>query len=807
MNCAPRQTLLLCVAALTANAAASEFKLFPAELPQGIFAGDSFALLEKGKLALQCGDAAGAEKFLLLWKKNFPSKPAALEAALCLFRKDHAGAEAVMSAIAADPENPDYFKACFFKARQAFQNGDWFGSCSWFKAAEKGKIPAALQWQSKAGVIQSLAAAGLYEEAEKVLQGAVKEFPQERDLWNKLTVLLLGKTGQFIRLEKFWRDEADAFRSAPDSFLFDGLVAGARAAAAADQLTTAEKFYAEAFQFAVNDIARRNCLKELIPVQEKLDADRAVRTIGKYLLFFPKAADAGSWKLRQGLILNSKKEFSAALKIFSSVLNDKNNPVQERVNAALYAALASEKLGDISVAREFYNSAIRRFGNQPAFDTQVKMQLLEFLLRTKEYASAAVLSEELIGAPGVEDEKLKLRRLVALKKLKRYAEAAEIAAALSVSPVPFHAAEGMWEAAHLTELQEKFKEARQLYLHFIERFPNEGRVPEAMLSAADFALQQQDFSASGKELEEFLQKFPRHESVQKVLLGAVFSLIQQKDKAAFQRAEKLFGRMKKEFSGTAEYDQAVLELARYHQADGNDIQALKLLEEFLKERSQSALFNEALYVSAEIFEKIGNFSKAIEYVDRILDKAPNSHPGVDAAMLGGRCSFRSGNYRKALKYYERAGELGGRGVTALVAAGEAADCHIQLRQAENLSAAAGIYRKLADQTDFPALRAQALYKLGAVCEQMKDDLSALKAYEELLALAGGAPKDWRSAGSWCALSARNALRILLTMPDLPEGSQRAQRICHWYSQLNLPGSEDELLNYLEKIRKHYNLLD
>jgi hypothetical protein len=103
------------VAALTANAAAAEFKLFPAELPLGIFAGDSSALLEKGKLALQCGDAVSAEKFLLLWKKNFPSKPTALEAALCLFRKDHAGAEAVMSAIAADPENPDYFKACFFK--------------------------------------------------------------------------------------------------------------------------------------------------------------------------------------------------------------------------------------------------------------------------------------------------------------------------------------------------------------------------------------------------------------------------------------------------------------------------------------------------------------------------------------------------------------------------------------------------------------------------------------------------------------------------------------------------------------------
>jgi tetratricopeptide (TPR) repeat protein len=475
----------------------------------------------------------------------------------------------------------------------------------------------------------------------------------------------------------------------------------------------------------------------------------------------------------------------------------------------LYAALTSEKLGDISVAREFYNSAIRRFGNQPAFDSQVKMQLLEFLLRTKEYASAAVLSEELTGAPGVDEEKLSLRRLIALKKLKRYAEAAEIAETLSRSPVPFRAAEGMWEVARLTELQEKFREARQLYLRFIERFPNEARVPEAMLSAADFALQQQDFAAAGRELEEFLQKFSRHEAVQKVLLGAVFSLIQQKDKSAFQRAEKLFERMKKEFSGTAEYDQALLEVARCYQAENNYTQALKLLEEFLKERPRSTLFNEALYLSAEIFEKIGNYSKAIEYVDRILDKTPNSHPGVDAVMLGGRCSFRSGDYRKALKYYERAGELGGRGVIALVAAGEAADCHVLLRQTENLKTAAGIYRKLADQTDFPALQAQALYKLGAVYEQMQDNLNALQAYEELLSLAVASPKVRQSSGAaaWCARSARNALRIVLAMPHLPDGSQRAQRIYYLYALLNLPGSADELRSYLAEIRKHYNLLD
>jgi hypothetical protein len=148
-------------------------------------------------------------------------------------------------------------------------------------------------------------------------------------------------------------------------------------------------------------------------------------------------------------------------------------------------------------------------------------------------------------------------------------------------------------------------------------------------------------------------------------------------------------------------------------------------------------------------------------------------------------------------------------VIALVAAGEAADCHVLLRQTENLKTAAEIYRKLADQTDFPALQAQALYKLGAVYEQMQNNLSALQAYEELLALAVASTKIRQSSGAaaWCARSARNALRIVLAMPHLPDGSQRAQRIYRSYALLNLPGSADELRSYLAEIRKHYNLLD
>ncbi|MBR2374114.1 MAG: tetratricopeptide repeat protein, partial [Lentisphaeria bacterium] len=238
-------------------------------------------------------------------------------------------------------------------------------------------------------------------------------------------------------------------------------------------------------------------------------------------------------------------------------------------------------------------------------------------------------------------------------------------------------------------------------------------------------------------------------------------------------------------------------------------EALELLEKFLRMRPDSSKAPEALILAVKLFEKIGNYTTAVEYADRILDKYPNTTFAVEAAMRGGSSCFQSGKYQQALKYYERAGELGGHGVMAQIAAGEAADCHLLLRKPENLAAARRIYARLASETEFPALRVQALYKLGLAFEYSSMNMKALEVYEKLLSLAVSSAKIRNSSGvgSWCARAAHSALRIILSAVDMPDGSQRAQRVYQMYSYLALPGSSDELRNYLKEIQKHYNLLD
>ena len=690
----------------------------------------------------------------------------------------------------------------------AFSSAEWFNACNWFAAADAPGAPAEVSREAKIGLIHALLKMGQYDLAESVLHKVRSEFAAEVELWEKFAVIIAGIKGDFAALEPMWERNFQKFLSGADEGLFEALTRAAAAAEKANQLKIAEKFSAAAYDFAPDDKARRNCFRQLIGIQEKYNAARALRSIDKYLLFFPEAPDAGSVRLCKGMILNREKNFQEALNIFRSILNDKNCTPADRVNAALYAAVSAENLGDISMARELYNSAIRRFGSQPELANQVKISLLEFLVRTKDYSPAAVLGEELAGAAGVNQDQLNSFRLTALIELKRYSEAAVIAVSLSRSADPIHSAEGAWQLARLTELQQELKTARELYLQFISKFPKDNRVPDACLAAAQFALQLRDFQAAGNELEKFASLHTRHPERRKALLGALYAFIQLAPEVRQNKAEELLQKISAEFAGTLEYDQAVIEYSRSLVKNKNYTEALKYLEKFLRERIDSSLVPEALCLAAELFEKIGNHTKAVEYANRILDKFPGSHLAVDAAMLGGRCSFQSGNYRQALKYYERAGELGGRGVIGLVASGEAADCHLMLRTPENLRSAVSIYRKLADNGQFPALQAQALFKLGSAYEQTGDNMKALQAYEELLSRAVASVKMRQSSGvgPWCSRSAHSALRLLLGAPVLPDGSQRAQRICRLYSLLNLPGSSAELESYLKEIRKHYNLL-
>ena len=807
MICAPRQTILLCVAALIGNAAASELERKPANALNAYWAGQVPFVFEKGGI--------GNNTRLLfelsgIFSEEIKKSPGFASIQKKLSVGDYAAVAGVMGQIAADQSDPGRFAARLFLADCAFQSRQYFKAGSLYHSVfNDGSAPSRIAFQGAVGAIDALIRSDAYKGALELLRNVALKFPEQQLLWEKFEVFLLGRSGDYLGLTKVWTAVRDKHPHAPEQLLFEGLNGGADAAVAAQMPRTAEGFYADAFNFAVDDAGRRNCLKKIITLQEKENPGKALLAVDRYLFFFPRAADVGSVKLLRGELLVRLERFSEALQNYREILNSKKYRDEARVQAAFRAAAVAEKNGDLSMAREFFNSAIRRFAAQPELANRVKIQLLEFMIRIREFSSAAVLGDELAGMPGVDQERLNILRLKALSELKRYADAVAIASTLADSPEQFCAAEGAWQMARLNELQGKNKEARRLYLSFADRFPDDKRVPEALLAAVDFAIKEKEYQIAYSKLALYLQKFPDHSNVQKSMTAAVFVLLQQDLPRNRERAEQMFKKMKQLFPNSLETDRAALELIRHSCRHDEHVTALKWIDGFLKERETSTLVPEVLLLGAVIFEKMEKFMLATGYVDKLLDKFPNSSLAVESAMLGGSCCFQMGNYARALKYYERACELGGGGVMAQVAAGEAADCHLQLRKKENLAAAIRIYRDLANRSEFPALQIQAIYKLAVAYEYSNNGMKALEAYEELLSLAVGSEKIRRSSGAalWCARGAKGALRIILGNSNLPDGSQRAQRVYRLYSLLELPGSDGELRHYLDEIRKHYNLLD
>ena len=801
---------MICMAALAVNAFAIELKLFPEKSIENAFSGNSVCLSENIAFSAAMGDVAAAAGKLELLQRKFPETKTAWLSALVMAAGGRADeAAAVLQKIAADKNDPARLQACFYLAQDLVSKENYFSALHFFQQLDDPDVPEHLRFQGRRGVVLCLMKCGVFEQADALLAKAGKDFPGHGRYWDQMRTALLGYSGKYAELESFWKNKRKNHSPAPSDLLFDGLRAGAKAAAEGKAFEKAEFLCAESFSFAADNKARRNVLKDLAALQEKHFPERALKTIARYFRYFPKDPSAGELKLLQGAILNRLGRYAEAQDLLMKLLKDPAVSSKERAYGAVLAAFSAEKLADPGLARELYNSAIRRLGDDDRAANRVKIQLLEFFLRNKEYSSAVMLGEELEGAENVDQAALRLYRLKALMELKRYSEAAVVAGELAKFEDASYAAEGVWQSARLFELQRSFDGARELYLTFIRRFPGDHRVPSAMFSAADLAMRQGKFKESAGEFASFIEKFPDHRYVRSAILAELYSLLHQNEGRGLDKAVELLVRLEKEFSGSSEFENAAMEMAEFYFRKGNYDDALELLEKFLRMRPESGKVPEALLLEVKIFERIGNYTNAIEYADRILDKFPNTKFAVDAAMRGGSCCFQSGKYQQALKYYERAGELGGRGLIAQIAAGEAADCHLLLRKKENLASAIAIYKKLAEETEFPALQIQALYKLGLAFEYSSMNMKALETYEKLLYAAASSEKVRRSSGVgyWCARAAHSALRLILGATDMPDGSQRAQRVYQMYSHLGLPGSGNELRNYLSEIQKHYNLLD
>ena len=811
-----RRSFLLCAAAFACGAVASESGTLPNRGDLSLFSGltalktDPEALLDAARAALAAGNVLQAERCLALFRRDFPERsPGLLPFWIDLAANRSAEAWSFLRSVAEHSRGEERYEALYLLARKAFDEKNFFVSSSFFGQLDKPDVPAPWRLYGRSGMICCLMNAGAFGEAEQLVTRSAAEFPGEARLWEKYTVWLYGRSGRAGDLHVYWARVGKNQPPHPDALLFEGLSAGAAAAGKMALFAQGERLRADAYKFASGDGERRECLKSLAALQKDHFPRHALKTVDFFLNFFKDDPDRADMLLVKGEAYNKIGEYRRALQVLHEMLNDSSLAPSLRARAALLGAFAAEKLSDLSLARELYNSAIRRLDPRTPEAGQAKMQLLEFFLRTGEFGPAAVLGEELSGLSGVDQELLNQHRLQALTRLKRYDAAAAVAAKLAGSGTPARAAEGAWQLARLTELQEKTKEARELYLKFAGNFPRDSRAPDAQLAAAGIALRSRDFASAAAEFTSFANNYPKRSDLKDALWAAIYALLKQGAPAQELQAARLLERLEKEFPGSREYELGLMEIARYRFDRGTYDRALELLERFLKARPESPAVPQALLLSLKIHDKIGNHAGTLACADRILDKFPSSDAAVDAAFFAGASCFRNGDYKRALQFYERAGELGGGGVVSLVAAGEAADCHLQLRSPGDLAAARKIYRNLADKTEYPAMRTQALFKLGLVCEYQKKNRDALDAYEELLTLASRSPAVRQSAGAgnWCARAARNALRIIVSTRDMPDGAQRAQKIYDRYSLLHVPGSEEELDHYRSEINQHYNLLD
>ena len=389
-----RRSILLCAAALAWGAVASESGTLPNGGELSLLPGltEPGALLEAARTALAAGNVPRAERCLALFSRNFPGRsPGLLPFWVGLAARRSGEAWAFLRSVAEKGQGDERFAAMELLARKAFDEKRYFLASSLFGRLDDPKIPASWRLRGRSGLICCLMNAGAVEAAEQLVTRSAAEFPGEALLWQRYTVWLYGRSGRAGELDIYWARVKKDHPPHPDALLFEGLSEGGGAAVKKELFAPAERLLAESWKFASDDRERRDALVSLIALQKEHFPRHALKSVDLFLKFFKADPARGDMLLVRGEALNRIGEYRRALRVLYDVLNDAALAPQLRARAALMGAFAAEKISDLSLARELYNSAIRRLDPVSPEAGRAKMQLLEFFLRTGEFAPAAVL--------------------------------------------------------------------------------------------------------------------------------------------------------------------------------------------------------------------------------------------------------------------------------------------------------------------------------------------------------------------------------------------------------------------------------
>lgn len=766
-------------------------------------------VLRLGTLALQQEDISGAKAMLEKFRKRIPAGSAGtLPGEIMAAENDLAGAEKEFRALIANKDiSSTHARYCL--AGVLMRSRRFAEALEIYTSLLKSGEPVGRK--AEYARILLLLETGKFTEAEEFIEKALLN-GKDRN-FEKLRLLCAIKKGDLEFLKKNWKlGEHELLRS--DEFMCSLAEAAAELAAKKGEFKFAAERCEEAFAFASKPETKRDIIRKLFDNCAHFDAQTAAQTAEKYSKLFPEASDRALLLIKSGELLTAAGKPQEAVKVFSSVVDEKEFTPEERCSAAFGGAAAAEAAGVWSDVESLFEKCVS-LSSSPSSRDEAKLKYAGFFMRRREFARAdAILSELAAGERLNSTKELAAYRLLQSKSMQNALSGKELSFAetLSRSENKTYAEFAAFVTAEIFLITgKKSAEVRRKYLDFISAYPESQYVSQSHFQAARLAGKEGNYAAAAKEFVAFADKYPKHPNTGAARFFALDYFCRAGMRA---EAEQELKKLSTLSGGDDAFTAGVLTLSEYLLGENKAKEALTLVLDYSSEGKNPQLNSRSdiIFLTARIHFRLGEFDLALSGLDKMEKLSADRTVLAEANLLAGniRCDIYN-DFVSAEKNFLRAHELVKEGVFGSAVAGRLADCrysiYLQNNDKEVLASAEELYRQIAETAPVADMQVQAMYKAGRCHEAAGDKEKALEDYEETLNFAltlrqsGVVPNQ-----TWCERAAYSAIEIALSDEELTDGS-KAEQLLWIYRKLGYENSTRDFKTLQMKVRERQKLLN
>ena len=548
--------------------------------------------------------------------------------------------------------------------------------------------------------------------------------------------------------------------------------------------------------FSNSEFDRQQALLSIINTAVKAkNMKAAVTTAEKFLKSYPESFISNEIRLRLAKFYTDDKKSEDALQVYETVIQDNNATTELKIASARSAA-------HIFISMKRFSDANDKFAFifKDAKDNKTKGEgkywMAELLYIQAKYKEAALAFGAVADKFANWKEQALFKQIKSLMNTKEHVQTIKkIQAFLKGFPKSPFAADTSFLYALALKNNQKIHAAEKQFALFAKDYPNHQYAPRALFEEGTLALNYGNAVNAVTAYTELCRRYPGNVIIPNALYRRMYACFWNADnKDAVNDARTLLAK----YPNSTYTIHAGFRLADYYVDINNYNEAVAVLKKMIalyrKDPKTSA---RAIYEIANSRFKEGNEKEALKVLDELSEKFPKEYILNDGLFLRGDIHSSKSEYEKAIPFYKKAMSNRPKSLLETASWGRIGDAYLALGwktpDGTNYLNATTFYNKIMDKKGITAqYRDQSLYKLGRCEELLGDKGNALSKYHEAIYNYELDEKsDMMTAKSsiWFTKSALAAARLYLAK-ETPEAAEAAIVLYKTLIQLGIEPVDD-----------------